>query len=475
MDRIQEKLLGLLVEIDRICQENGLDYFLGNETAICALRLHGFAENCNSATVFMPSWDYDRFETIADNYNEKYEVESIKYNTQFPFTFMHFVDKDTTAINLTMIGIQKHPGIAVKIMKLLPYTPRSNNDDLNDKIALGAALYEECFGSLVNYPDDYSGFRIDKIKNNKDLIRNIYGMPLKRKGIDNYKYYLQQHRAAIKTFPINVIESGRMEVEFEGVNFYIPKNYCKYMDILYGRKWRTREIEYKPRSFNYLMDMETPYGYYMSFEESLIDEAEQYRISRRERTPYDKRRKELLGVIERQNWYYERTVDRFYCVETFLSNKSNILQMYVEGRFGELSFILLEYQQIAEKYIKRDLPFAFDKDFYIILCDLLIWQGITALSKKLIKRKNDAFMYLNDANADNQQVLTGTAFKYNSEKELFIRKRGKKISVSIATTDELHELAYRIREKLANDDDDTEGIDENEKEIDLSDNHITVE
>ena len=89
MDKIQEKLLGLLKQIDETCQKHSITYYLGNETALCAIRWGHFADNCSGASIYMPEDDYDKFEQITMSNPGDHTVESITSNSSFPFTFLH--------------------------------------------------------------------------------------------------------------------------------------------------------------------------------------------------------------------------------------------------------------------------------------------------------------------------------------------------------------------------------------------------
>ena len=458
MDKIQEKLLDLLKRIDETCREYSIKYFLGQETALCAVKWGHFPEHCSGATVYMLADDYDRFEEITSADSDKHTVESMATNPGFPFPTLLYVDKNTTRINLSMIGLQKHPGIAVKVVKLIPFTPRDNNDLLRDKIALATLRNEDAFGTIVSYPEEYSSFRIERIRRNTDFALKVYRSGLNVEKDGKIKYYLQQYRKKTLIFGGKVFKGDPVNVTLEGVEFAIPKNYKSMLKKLYGKTWQSREITFNPLNNDFIVDTETPYACYMPILENLADTAESYRKAKQEKIPISRRKLALLNAIENQRLYYERTKDKFYCIDKYLPAKEQILSLYEKGDFYALSLLLTDYQIIVEKFAKKEIPFAFDKDFYYIMCDILNWQGRTSLQKTLSQYKSEAFAYVDKTVSGAEQVLSSSLYRYHDKEHcLKEKKRFLGRTIPAASEDQLESIARKRYEMLSQNDDDTTG------------------
>ena len=67
---LQEKELGCLVHLDRICRANGIRYTLGGGTCIGALREGGFLPWDDDIDVWIPRPDYERLHQIWDDVND---------------------------------------------------------------------------------------------------------------------------------------------------------------------------------------------------------------------------------------------------------------------------------------------------------------------------------------------------------------------------------------------------------------------
>ena len=93
---LQNKMLGILLEIDRICRENNIRYLLDGGSMLGAVRHHGFIPWDDDADVMMPRDDYDRFIEIAPRaLGKKYVFQCIENTREYPYNFGKVFDTST--------------------------------------------------------------------------------------------------------------------------------------------------------------------------------------------------------------------------------------------------------------------------------------------------------------------------------------------------------------------------------------------
>ena len=71
MTETQKVLCTLLDEIDELCRENELDYFLGYETALHAYRSHKFENPTTYITLLMPLKDILKLREVKQTENRR--------------------------------------------------------------------------------------------------------------------------------------------------------------------------------------------------------------------------------------------------------------------------------------------------------------------------------------------------------------------------------------------------------------------
>lgn len=114
---IQETMLSIMVEIDRICQKNGLRYWLCGGTTLGAVRHGGFIPWDDDIDIEMPVEDVRKFLKIAPSQLPKHLViQDHHTDPYFMFPFVKVRDTRTRITELTKIDrYYKYKGAFVDI------------------------------------------------------------------------------------------------------------------------------------------------------------------------------------------------------------------------------------------------------------------------------------------------------------------------------------------------------------------------
>ena len=96
---LQKYILDMLLAIDNVCREHGLDYYLIAGTMLGAVRHKGFVPWDDDADVAMPRKDYNEIVKQAkERLPERYELVSGLQDPMYPYQFARIQDKETTYI-----------------------------------------------------------------------------------------------------------------------------------------------------------------------------------------------------------------------------------------------------------------------------------------------------------------------------------------------------------------------------------------
>lgn len=116
--QVQQVLLDMMDDFDRLCRTHGLTYFLCGGTALGAMRHQGFIPWDEDVDLAMPRADYDRLaELVATEYADRYWVQSIENNALYDLPFLKIRKKGTRFLELFEPD-PEHAGIFVDVYPL---------------------------------------------------------------------------------------------------------------------------------------------------------------------------------------------------------------------------------------------------------------------------------------------------------------------------------------------------------------------
>ena len=97
--QIQERILSIMLVIDKVCREHNITYYLSDGTMLGAVRHGGFIPWDDDADMAMPRADYERFiEHGSEWLPEPYELLCVEKNKKCSGTFLKVIDGSTTLI-----------------------------------------------------------------------------------------------------------------------------------------------------------------------------------------------------------------------------------------------------------------------------------------------------------------------------------------------------------------------------------------
>ena len=119
MNKKQKVILSLLQEIDEICQQNQIEYYLSPRLTLCAVEGKPFPQNPMFGIVLMKVADMERFRKAVDeDPRERRALESLKSHKWFSGLYLRYTNTDTLCLNMDNTRDYAFPGIGISIFPL---------------------------------------------------------------------------------------------------------------------------------------------------------------------------------------------------------------------------------------------------------------------------------------------------------------------------------------------------------------------
>ena len=96
---LQKHILKILIEIDRVCKQHNITYYLADGSMLGAIRHRGFIPWDDDLDIMMPRPDYTRFMAHAAEWlSEPFEAVCAETDPRYPGPFGKVIDSSTTLI-----------------------------------------------------------------------------------------------------------------------------------------------------------------------------------------------------------------------------------------------------------------------------------------------------------------------------------------------------------------------------------------
>lgn len=118
---LQLEQLTILDELKRVCDENGLTFYLAYGSCLGAVRHEGFIPWDDDIDVLMPVRDYDRLMTLSDKFSDGFFLQNVDTDAGFTLAIARLRKRGTACIEEQDLGLQCHQGIFVDIYPQYQY------------------------------------------------------------------------------------------------------------------------------------------------------------------------------------------------------------------------------------------------------------------------------------------------------------------------------------------------------------------
>lgn len=270
MDNLRElqiKELEILKEFIEICNKLKLKYFLDAGTLLGCIRHGGFIPWDDDIDVSMPREDYEIFlEKGQEMLPKKYFIQTNTTDKEYTMNFAKVRDSETTFIESTAKNLKINHGVFIDIFPYDKYDSRKKvrnyiNRLLYNLYEMKTLKFYNLNSKAKNIVAKIIGGRISvcKLVTKKDKIALKYNND---DSINSLKCYC--YGTAFNIIVDKEIFSNGEIKKFEDIEVIVPKEYDKYLKIIYGNYMELPpEEEREPHHYNEIIDLEKSYKNYI--------------------------------------------------------------------------------------------------------------------------------------------------------------------------------------------------------------------
>lgn len=258
-------LLDLLLEIDRVCKQNNIIYYLIGGTLLGAVRHKGFIPWDDDLDIAMTRENYEKFLKCKDEFKHPYFFQTPYTDQGFFWANITLRNSNTTAITPYFAFQPMNHGAFVDIFVLdnivNDYEGRKTFEIINELI-----IDNSTFMRFSNpYLDDKNKKRVDEYKKRYQNPFKIYEQicELSQKFNNKQTDFITMFNGSIYGYERTLFLKTDFEktamLEFEGYFFPVPIGYKNVLKIEYNDFMTLPPKEARGLHHNIIFDMDTPY------------------------------------------------------------------------------------------------------------------------------------------------------------------------------------------------------------------------
>lgn len=264
--KLQLMQLELAKEVRRICEKNGIDYFLEAGSCLGAVRHNGFIPWDDDLDMGMVRSEYERFVKACEtDLGEDFFLQTNDTDENFGYVFAKLRLKGTRFTEKIAADSGSVNGIYIDIF---PYDKVPDDEKLRQKTGYKVRYYSLLLRIRCKYkPWIYNGTTKEWIKyapfrvlamfySRKGLVDRINAIMKKYNDTDAKRMTLCDNLSYNKTVYQCDTVLKVAKHEFEGELFNIPSDYATYLTATYGPDYMTPPPENQRDSTHKIMDVD---------------------------------------------------------------------------------------------------------------------------------------------------------------------------------------------------------------------------
>lgn len=253
LKEIQNVMLEMMADIDRVCEKNGIRYILDGGTMLGAVRHKGFIPWDDDLDIAMLRDDYIKFSKIANSeLDKKYKFECIENNREYPYNFGKVFCLNTKYTEEFTRNLNICHGVYIDVFPM-DYVDSSKPKKLHLIHRLTSMLTQLRYAKLkLIHNVKYQPFKILPLKLINFLTDKLMRYSYRKKGEHIQKLC---HYGPNKPYVSKTLFTDTVKVPYETYHFSIPSEYDSFLTGRYGDYMKLPPVE-KQKPVHNILEIE---------------------------------------------------------------------------------------------------------------------------------------------------------------------------------------------------------------------------
>jgi len=273
MTDIQKQLLTLLLEIDEICKEHGIEYYIDGGTALGAVRHRGFLPWDDDADIMLTRENWLKFEqAVRENPRPNRVIQGMHNCPDYTMVYARYCSTDTTCILRTSMIDQFESGLFIDLFILdpIPDTPENCKEYFDVLHGYCEYLNPYYYDTIIGVNEWYARFKKMGEDQGRQAVIDFVERKLFSYPDEPGMTYGFRYDNGLFIYPRNVV--GRQSyVPFENTFLPVTERVEDYLRIHYGDNWHIIPPAGQEEGHNVVIDLNVPYEQFKNSYMNRID------------------------------------------------------------------------------------------------------------------------------------------------------------------------------------------------------------
>lgn len=266
MTEIQEHLLVLLTEIDTICKENNIIYFLDGGTALGAVRHRGFLPWDDDADVVFPRKDFFKFvQAVREKNRPNRVIAGLDTDPEYAMVYSRYCDTSTTGILRTTMLDQFQSGLFIDLFVLdpIPDTLESAKEYFDLLSGYAELINPYYYDVVVGANAWYDRLKLMEQESGREAVTHFVEERLFQGSDQDGMTYAFRYDLEQFIYPRYIFQKA-VRVPFERIFLPVAGEFGDYLRIHYGDQWYKIPGQAEVQTHNVAIDLHVPYETFKS-------------------------------------------------------------------------------------------------------------------------------------------------------------------------------------------------------------------